>query len=270
MPEGDTIHRAARSLRAALAGADATEVSTPRLVRATPAPGTRIEDVEARGKHLLVHFADGRTLHTHMRMTGSWHVYGPQDRWRKSSRSARAIIRTDEAVAVCFSAPVVEIVATDALQRHTAIGRLGPDLCLADPDLGLVVARARELRAPDDLLGDVLLDQRVACGIGNVYRSEALWAHEVHPRTPLGAVDDDRLARIYRWTAGWLRRNLELPRRTTVRGAPAGTVAVYDRAGRPCRRCGTPVEVAHEGRDVARVSYWCPTCQPEPGLASDA
>src|SRR3954454_12866295 len=167
MPEGDTIHRAAARLRPALEGKKLVRFEAPRAVGRPPRPGTVIEAVEAIGKHLLVRFADGTTLRTHMRMTGSWHLYRTGEGWQRGRHLARAVIEVDGWVAVCFSAPVVELDRDD-----TATAHLGPDLtsaALTADDLDAAVERMGALVAPDEAIAVALLDQRVAAGIGNVF-----------------------------------------------------------------------------------------------------
>lgn len=259
MPEGDTIHRTAATLRRVLLGRQLVAFEAPRLTGRGPTPGETITGIEARGKHLLVRFSGGLVLHTHLRMTGSWHAYRPDDPWLRGAGTARVVLRTAEAVAVCFNAPVVELLDDGAVARHPALRRLGPDLCVADPDLDDALGRM----ARDDTrtVGDALLDQRIASGIGNVYRSEVCHLHGLDPRTPLRDVDPGTRRALLGTAADLLRRNLELPARTTVRGAPPGTLFVYGRAGRPCRTCGTTIEAARTG-EHARIAYWCPRCQP--------
>jgi endonuclease VIII len=261
MPEGDTIHRAAASLRAALAGKRLVRFDAPRLLPPLPQPGTTVDEVEARGKHLLIRFGDGLTLHTHMRMTGSWHLYGHGERWRKRTGAARVVLEVPDVVAVCFAAPVVEMLDRRGVARHPALRRLGPDLCLIDPDLDDAVERMAALVEPATPIGDALLDQRVASGIGNVYKCEVCFLHGVDPRTPTGQVAVDTRRALLATTSQLLQRNLTTGRRTTVRRAPEGTVYVYDRLGQPCRVCGTPIVAAPVG-EQARITYWCPQCQP--------
>ncbi len=266
MPEGDTIHRAATRMAAALTGRELVRFDAHRVPRPWPAVGTLVTGVEAQGKHLLVRFGDGRCLRTHMRMTGSWHLYRPAERWRKPAHLARAVVEVGPGststgaddpgwVAVCFSAPVVE------LSREPATAHLGPDLCRADADLDECVRRAGRLE-PTTLLIDVLLDQRVCCGVGNVYKSEVPFALGLHPLTPIGALDAGQRRLVVATAAAQLRANLVTSSRTTMAGPP-GTLGVYGRRGEPCRRCGTTVRWARAG-DQARGTYWCPTCQPEP------
>ncbi len=260
MPEGDTIHRSAATLRRALVGRTLTRLEAPRLVRAMPAPGTGVDDVHARGKHLLVGFDDGHVLHTHMRMTGSWHVYPARQRWRLGRHRMRVVLADDQVQAVCFDAPVVELLDREALARHPALRRLGPDLCLPDADLDDAVQRMGRIPAPDRHLVEVLLDQRVAAGIGNVYASELAFLAGRHPLARLQDVDVPTRRQLVEQATRLLRANLERSGRTTVAGAPEGTLWVYGRDGRPCRRCGTAIQVAKVG-DGARPTYWCPRCQ---------
>ena len=180
MPEGDTIHRVAGRLRPVLEGQTVRRFEAPRLVGDRPRPGCVVERVEARGKHLLVHFDDGLTLQTHMRMTGSWHVYRPAERWRRPAYLMRALIEVEGWVAVCFAAPIVR--AYRPSQPGGALGtgvdpvaHLGPDLCRPDADIDECVRRLETYADPGDEIGPVLLDQRVACGVGNVYKSEVLF-----------------------------------------------------------------------------------------------
>jgi endonuclease-8 len=270
VPEGDTIHRSAAALRAALAGkrlAQPLEVRRDPRGRRPPEAGTTVVDVEARGKHLLVHFDDGNVLHTHMQMTGAWHVYRKGERWRRPGHTARVVLEADDGtVAVCFAAPLVELRrAVDdrrAAPRSAAaarIERLGPDLCEPEPDLGMVLARLRALD-PTTEIGVALLDQHVAAGIGNVYKSEVCWAERVSPFAPIGTLDDARGRRLFETAHRMLRANLSNGRRVTYRGG----LAVYGRAGRLCPRCHARVERRGGGVGQDRVTFWCPACQPDP------
>ncbi len=233
----------------------------PRLSPPFPAVGATVDRVEARGKHLLVTTSDGYTLHTHMRMTGSWHLYRPGERWQRGATHVRARIEVPDAVAVCFDAPVVEVLDAGALARHPALRRLGPDLTGADPDLDEAVTRMARTPAPDAAFKEVLLDQRVASGVGNVYASEVCFLHRLDPRTPLHAVDVATRRDALASAARLLVANLTTVRRTTVPGAGDGALWVYGRGGRPCRRCRSPIVYARVGVD-ARGTYWCPRCQP--------
>jgi endonuclease-8 len=260
VPEGDTLHKTAARLRPALNGHRLTRFEAPRLRGDAPALGTRIDHVEALGKHLLIHFEGGLTLRTHLRMNGSWHIYREGERWRKPAYLARAVVGTDSGwVAVCFQAPVVETFRR-AGPPPDVLAALGPDLCrpesLQDDVLDAVVERVAHLAAPGTTLGEALLDQRIAAGIGNVYKSEACFAVGLDPATPIEAVDVADRRRVWATAARQLQANLGPGARQTH---PAG-LAVYGRAGLPCHRCGTPVRVTRHG-DLARITYWCPACQ---------
>lgn len=269
MPEGDTIHRAAAALRRALVGHELTHVELPRIAPPHPGVGERVTRVEARGKHLLVRTSDGLVVHTHMRMTGSWHLYRPGERWRKASGAVRVVLGTPRAVAVCFSAPIVEVLDERGVRRHPSLRRLGPDLLDPEHDLDEVLRRLRSLVPEDRTIGEVLLDQRVACGIGNVYRCDVLFLHGIPPSIPLGVVDETTRRALYDTAARLLRANVDATVRTTVDAAPAGSLWVHGRAGAPCRRCRTPIATTQLG-EQARYVYWCPTCQPARGRRQTA
>jgi endonuclease-8 len=258
VPEGDTLWRTAERLRPVLAGARVVRFEAPRLRGERPWGGgdLRVEDVEARGKNLLVHFDRGLTLRTHLRMTGSWHVYRTGERWRVSPGKVRVVIEVDSGwVAVCFAAPVVETYRRGG-PEPAPLARLGPDLCDADADLDAVLSRWTTLAAPDDEVGVLLLDQRIAAGIGNVYRSEVCFACGIDPFTPAIAVDTATVRQLYATASRLLRANLTTNRRQTA----GDGLAVYGRPGRPCPRCGTPVRTRRQG-EQARSVYWCPACQ---------
>ena len=265
MPEGDTIHRSAAQLSVALTGKRVVKLELRRDPRGRrpPEPGTTVVGVEAVGKHLLVRFDDGQVLHTHMQMTGVWHVYRKGERWRRPGHTARVVLEVDDGtVAVCFAAPVVEFrrdtgergVTTSAAR---SLARLGPDLCEMDPDLDDVLARLARLD-PTTEIGVALLDQRVAAGIGNVYKSEVCWAERISPFTPLTSLDSETRRRLFATAHRLLRANLGSARRVTFRGG----LAVYGRAGRVCPRCRTQVLRRVQGADE-RLTFWCPTCQPD-------
>lgn len=244
-----------------LLGRPLERFEAPRLSPPFPTAGAFVGGIEARGKHLLLHFSDGLTLHTHLRMTGSWHLYRPGEPWSRGAGQVRALVAVPGAVAVCFNAPVVELLDAGALARHPVLRRLGPDLTDEDVDLDAAVARMAQLPEPDAPIVEVLLDQRVASGIGNVYASEVCFLHGTDPRTPLHAVPTATRREMLDTAGRLLRRNLVTVRRTTVPGAPDGSLWVYGRAGQPCRRCRTPVTSERVGRH-ARITSWCPHCQP--------
>jgi len=265
MPEGDTIYRAAAALRTALLGRPTIGFRAPRLVAPFPSAGATVASVDSHGKHLEITWDDGVVLHTHMRMTGSWHLYRPGEKWRKPSTQVRAVIEVPDWTAVCFNAPIVETYRVGDRHRPPVAGSLGPDLCRPDADLGECVARLVAFPDRDTPIGEVLLDQRVACGVGNVYRAEVLFACRLSPFAPVGQVDPVTAEALITTSARMLRANLGGPERVTDRRAPGG-LAVYGRAGKRCIECGTVIEASRLG-EQRRVVWWCPTCQPAPGPA---
>ena len=258
MPEGDTIHRTANRLRPALQGQELLRFDAPRLTGDRPKPGDIIGAVEAVGKNLLIRFPKHLVLHTHMKMTGSWHLYRTHESWQQPAHLARAIVEVSDWIAVCFSAPTVRT-WRDIAGQPNPLSHLGPDLCLPAVDLDQVTRRVAMLTEPDTVIADVLLDQRVAAGIGNVYKSEALWACKVSPFMTVDQVDEATRRELFRVAGRQLRSNLMRAKRATVPGG----LGVYGRQRQPCRRCRTMIQIRNHG-DQARSTYWCPTCQPDP------
>lgn len=264
MPEGDTIHRAAARLRPVLVGRTVVRFEAPRArargpVR-RPAAGAVVEAVEAVGKHLLVRFDRGVTLRTHLRMSGSWHVVAAGDRWPKPAHLLRVLVEVEGWQALCFNAPVVELEATVAGRPPAAIAHLGPDLtspALTPADVDACVARMVAFAA--EPIGVVLLDQRVACGVGNVYRSEVLWAEAVDPFAAVADLDGPTRRRLVETAARLLRENTARP--GPGRATHRGGLAAYGRTGRPCPRCATPIRSVLLGEQARRL-FWCPRCQP--------
>jgi endonuclease-8 len=265
MPEGDTIFRTATVLRRALLG------GVVRRAYAQPQPGlsrvpelsmlagSSVTAVESRGKHLLIGFSSGVWLRTHMRMKGSWHRYAPGERWRLPSRRASCVLETDAAVAVCFDAPVVELLSSLDVPRHAGLRALGPDLLAESPDFDEAVRRLRERASVP--LGEALLDQGALAGIGNVIKSEALFMERLDPWAPVTDFSDAELRAVVGRASALLRANTGGGRRvTTGRRAPGASLWVYGRSGRPCRRCGTLIRSRRQG-EQARTTYWCPGCQ---------
>jgi endonuclease-8 len=274
MPEGDTIFRAARALHRALAGQTVTAFDSQlpalnRIHEDAPLTGRTIERVTAAGKHLLMHFSGDLILRTHMRMSGSWHIYRPGERWQRARRDMRILISTETFEAVGFNIPVAEFTSSRALSRHNELRRLGPDLLSDEFRTSEAVQRIRE-RATTPI-ADALLNQRVVAGLGNVYKSEVLFMCRVNPFTLVRDVGDDKLAAIVDTAQQVLRANVSEAlapmttysgfRKTTRRASLRERLWVYGRARLPCRRCGTPVRIRKQGLD-ARLTYWCPECQP--------
>jgi endonuclease-8 len=265
MPEGDTLWRAARTLNQALAGQVVTgfrarDPAVAAAARRLRVLGDTVARVEAQGKHLLVRFARGATLHTHLGMRGSWHVYRPGSRWRRPEHEARAVVETPRAVAICFAAPTVEVLSARSGAEHPRLRALGPDV--VSPDFAAAPAVAR-LRARASLeIADALLDQTALSGIGNIYKSETLFLCGVDPFAPVAALDDATLDRLARTAERLMKRAVAAP-------APRARTWVYERAGRPCRRCGTVLLMRRHGL-WSRSTYWCPRCQPRQAATEPA
>jgi endonuclease VIII len=275
LPEGDTIYRAARTLNRALAGRTVTRFESvfPHLTRVDhdrPLTGRTVERVESRGKHLLMFFSGGLVLRTHMRMNGSWHLYRSGERWQRPRHEMRIAIGTVEFEAIAFSVPVAEFLGAADVDRQRDLRELGPDP-LAD-EFDAAAAAARIVARGDMEIADALLDQRAIAGIGNIYKSETLFACGVNPFTPVGVLDAATIERIITTAARLLRANVADGsgagivtyaglRRTTGRSDPSARLWVYGRAAKPCRRCGTPISWRKQGPHV-RSTYWCERCQP--------
>jgi endonuclease-8 len=250
MPEGDTIWRTAGMLREALAGKQVKQAKPEGLSRLV---GATVTAVEPAGKHLVIRFDNGYALHSHMRMRGIWHVYKPGASWHRPAFRLKALLETDDSVAVCFDAPIVELIRN----VNERVGHLGPDILADDWSPAEVVKRARQLNQRP--VGELLLDQRVTAGIGNVYRCEALWHERINPWTPCADLDEARLRALFETAREAMRSNLGPSWQRRFPGYGKG--AVHGRGGRPCPRCGTPIKVRAQG-EHARLTYWCPACQP--------
>jgi endonuclease VIII len=266
MPEGDTIYRTADVLRAALVGRRIT------AARAQPRPGLRrvpdlsrlvgavVTRVEPRGKHLLIGFDSGLTLRSHLRMSGSWHRYRPGEPWRRPAHQASAILETAESVAVAFNTPVVELLTDADLRRSRPLTSLGPDLLGRQFDADEALRRLRERNGVE--LGTALLDQTAVAGIGNVYKSEVAFLERLDPWARVSAFGDEELGAALRTARRLLQANTRGGARiTTGSGVRGQGLWVYGRAGQPCRRCGTLIQMRRQG-DLARQTFWCPHCQP--------
>ncbi len=282
MPEGDSVFRAAAQLHAALAGQQllSSDFRVPRFAT-LKLGGWTVTEVVPRGKHLLMRLQgpagqgpaerNRLTIHSHLKMEGTWQVYPPGGRWRKPGFTARCVLRTAAADAVGFSLGILEVVRTS--EEGSVVGHLGPDLL--GPDWDLAEAERRIRAAPDVPIGVALLDQRNLAGIGNIYRCEACFLSGVHPASPVSDVPG--LAAIITDAKVLLEANLGAGRRTTVlnpRGVAVGRTSglpgywVYGRGNQPCLKCRTPIRrgvlgpaTGTEERDI----YFCPTCQPAPG-----
>jgi endonuclease-8 len=264
VPEGDTVYRHAQALHAALAGQTITrsDFRLPTLATAS-LDGYAVRECVSRGKHLLLRVVSpggaARTLHSHLRMDGTWRVFRPGQRWAgRPAHTIRVVLSTARATAVGFHLHDVAIVPTAEEDRLT--GHLGPDLLGTDWDAAVAVRRLAS--APDAAIADALLDQRNLAGIGNLYKSEILFLRGIWPWRPIGELPPDALAATVELAHRLLRANAgRWTQSTTGSLRPGEETYVYRRPGRPCRRCGTPIEQANQG-DFERVTFWCPACQP--------
>jgi endonuclease-8 len=243
VPEGDSLHRAARRLQALVGERVEVETPHPRAQigqLAERLDGRRLVAVEAHGKNLLLRFEGGYVLRSHLRMSGRWRVVP-----RGSRRSGRPwlVLRGREREAVLWGGPVLELHAR-------GIARLGPDILGEPPDIDAMLANLRRSE-PARAVGDAVLDQRLVAGIGNAWKAEALWRVQVSPWLPVGNATDAQLCAILREANRLMRGSVETGREERH---------VYRRAGRPCPRCGSAIRSRGQG-DQNRIAYWCPECQ---------
>ncbi len=262
MPEGDTVWLACRRLHAALAGRALTrcEFRVPQLAT-TDWTGTTVREVVSRGKHQLTRFDNDWTLHTHLRMDGSWRQYRAGAKWTGGPAfQIRVVLSNALATAIGYRLPVVEMVRTAA--EDSVVGHLGPDLLGADWDLDEALRRLRS--DPQRSVGEAILDQRNLAGIGTLYRAETLFLQGLHPRTPVSDVGD--LTRVVTRAKQLLEANKHHGEQSTTGDLRFDRQHwVFERAKKACRRCGTAIETEEYGtRGQERRSYWCPRCQPPP------
>ncbi|MGY1810547.1 DNA-formamidopyrimidine glycosylase family protein [Blastococcus sp. SYSU D00669] len=259
MPEGDTVWLAAKRMQQALAGATLRrgEFRVPQLA-AVDLAGVGVREVVPRGKHMLIRLDDERTLRTHFRMDGSWHLYRPGAKWRGGpAYDIRAVLATDDWEAVGYRLHDMTLVPT--ADEDTLVGHLGPDVLGRDWDLEEAL---RRLRAdPDEQVGVAILDQRNLAGIGNLYKVESLFLCGVHPWARVGDVGN--LRELVERARTLMLANREHPEQSTTGVLRRGEDHwVAGRKGRPCRRCGTPILLGEQGPETQeRVTWWCPRCQ---------
>lgn len=265
VPEGDTIFRTAATLHRWLHGRRITGArSRGDAVAVGVLVGATVLGAEARGKHLLIRFEADEgpplVLRSHMRMTGSWHVYAAGAPWPRPERQATLVLEAGERTAVGFNVPVVELTTERDVPRVRAIASLGPDVLVEPFDVDEVRRRAAG-SDPGRPIGDLLLDQRVVAGIGNIYRCESLFQCGLHPWTPLSAIDAAVFDGLLLEASRLMRANVGAASPARGFGAGPDRPWVYGRSARPCRRCATRICSQRLGGQ-ARTVYWCPVCQP--------
>jgi endonuclease-8 len=253
MPEGDALHRVAARLRPLVGERIEAESPNPRgeatgVARAVD--GRVLESVEAVGKHLLLRFEGGIVLRSHLRMNGRWRVEPKGSAFRGRPW---LVLRGGAWEATQWNGPVLTL-------EQRPVRRLGPDLLSRDTSVDEVVRRLRRLDQTR-LVGEALVDQRVVAGIGNMWLAETLWHARLSPWRRLRDVTDDVLEGALAWARDAMTAAVSGERRRR---------SVHRRPGRPCRRCGTPIESRGLG-ETNRTAYWCPRCQAslEQALAGD-
>ena len=278
MPEGDTIFRTARNLGRALEGKPVTAFRStfPWLMRFnddTPLAGQTIDKVEARGKWLLVHFSGGGILASHLLMNGRWHIYRRGERWQLAHIHMRIVIENEQYQAIGFRVPVARMHTQQSLDRDLRVAVTENDLLHKEFDAAAALERLRS--RPDEAIADALLDQSVLAGVGNVFKSEICFVNGLNPFRAVGTLTRDEAAAAIACAQKLLRANVledsgdtivtyrGQQRRTTHNSDPSQSLWVYGRNGEPCRRCGEPIRRRIQGAD-ARVTFWCPQCQPMP------
>jgi endonuclease-8 len=257
MPEGDTVYRTAKNLDAALAGGVLIrcDIRVPRFAT-VDLGGDRVDEVVSRGKHLLIRVGD-HSIHSHLAMEGSWHVYRHGSTWRRAEWQARVILATADWMAVGFQLGALDVVTRD--DEATVVGHLGPDLL--GPGWDATLALRNLLADPARPVGLALLDQRVLAGLGNVYRNELCFLRGVLPTRPIGEVTSPE--RLVDLAHRLLLANRDRVERSTTGNLRGETCWVYRREGKPCLRCGTRIERGELGETELQLrdTYWCSRCQ---------
>jgi endonuclease VIII len=275
MPEGDTIYRAARTLHRALAGKPVTRFETvlPKLARVdedSVVSGRTIERVDAQGKWLLIHFSGDLTLLTHMLMSGSWHIYRPGEAWKRRKTHMRVVIGTESMIAVAFNVPIAEFHTAESLRRRDGFRSLGPSVLSKELDGATILANLRA--HPEMEIGAALLEQSLLAGVGNVFKSEVCFGSGVNPFRRIETLSIAELSSLVATAREFMTANiaelrpeyavnLDGLRRTTESFGSEERLWVYGRHGKACRRCGAEIEVRRQ-QPGARVTFWCPVCQP--------
>lgn len=268
MAEGHSILRWARALHP-LVGESLTAVEAPQrwAERAPSLLGRQLTEIGTHGKHLLLHTSADLTIHCHAMMYGSWQFGRPGLKLRKPEKNVRLRLRTSDYEAVFFNGPVVELLTAQELQEHEKLTALGPDLLHADFDRDEAWRRLQQNGSRP--LGDALLDQKLVAGVGNIFKSEGLFAANLDPRVPMALVDRGSLERLWQVLIPMMMSNARRSGPVVTLNANLRRGAerywVYRRTRQPCYRCSGPVEMLRQGQ-LRRTTYYCPMCQNGPSL----
>lgn len=278
MPEGDTIFRTARALTRALVGKPIIGFRSnyPLLTRFhdnTPLTGQIVDRVESRGKWVLMYFSGGGILATHMLMSGSWHIYRPGERWQQPGRNMRIVLENSVCQAVGFRVPVARMHTVSSLARDRRIPNSTTDVLNPDFDADAVTERIHAYA--NEEIGDVLLHQELLAGVGNAFKSEICFVTGINPFCRVADLRPEQVDALIHASQELMAANVledsgdsivtyrGQHRRTAHTSDPTASLWVYGRATEPCRRCGDRIRRRIQGPD-ARVTFWCPQCQPMP------
>ncbi len=268
MPEGDNVLRAATVLGRELTSRTITKLRLHDRGEIAELAGKRVEKIEAQGKHMFVHFDAPWVLRVHLGMNGRWRRIHVRE---KASIPATVRIEAGDVAYVCLGSYKADLIRSAALKTNPKIARLGPDLLHEPPDIDEAVRRAKQPGNASREIGDLVMDQRVAAGIGNIYKSETLFECRVHPRKLIYHMSEEQVRAVYEKAAALMRLNLLIrnprigaPIRRRATGGTNKRFWVYMRRGKPCYDCGTAIEMFLQG-DMARSTYFCPTCQAKTG-----
>jgi endonuclease-8 len=263
VPEGDTIHYAASRIRPVLEGhvPDLLETPHPRFGRdrwPERLAGRAVRSVDALGKHLFLRFEGGLTIHSHLRMSGSWRVFEHGMQWHRSPRSAWLRIRRGERDVLQFNGPVLELMTDSRTRLDRRIAGLGPDILAPELDEARFLRRLRD-DDPTRPIGDALLDQRTIAGLGTLWRAEGCFAAAIDPWRRTGDVSDEEALAIVHEARPRMQAS-------SVDGFQDRFKVIFGKAGRPCPRCleqdkvVSLIRVRGQGDDNRRT-FWCPRCQ---------
>lgn len=262
MPEGDSVYRFAALIDRALAR---KTIISARAHGPGPVPqvhrlvGVACLGARAHGKNLFISFENGLALRGHLRMYGSWHVYRPGEPWRFPESRARLVLEVEDAIAVNFDAPVIELLEERALGHHRPLETLGPDLLAETFDAEEALRRFRAPAQGGRTIGDAIMDQRIMAGVGNIWKHETLFRCRINPWRTVGELDDDAIRAIIDTARNLLLASVHRPNSLGLAHRPK--MFVYARAGQPCFRCHTRLRSGRQVEDI-RFTTWCPACQP--------